>query len=106
MSTDRPVIGEIYYAPIALFSTVPLLFGERRGIVVNTPSQDVAVVYTTREAADAALADPIVWSPSNAQRARVARLRYRGLLAGTARLDFATDAERDAHRSAATEVRR
>lgn len=92
----RPEIGTEYFAPIALSSVQPIVWGEARGILVDEPSQSAGVVYSTREAADAALADPTVWAPSNAAHVRVARLRYRGVGAW-GRFDFADEAERTAH---------
>lgn len=96
----RPKNGATYYAPCSLASTRPLLFGQFHGVIVDDPSQEVAVVYTTREAADKAFSDRARWSERNAAKARVARLIFDG---GWFR--FADQAEADAHRAAADKTR-
>lgn len=71
-----PVVGAVYWAPVSLACvSVPLISGERRGVVVDTRTQDRAVVYSSRELAEAALADPAVWAPGNVERVRVAAIR-------------------------------
>ena len=83
----RPERGEVYFAPVAPDTVVPIVWGEHHGIVVDTPSQSVAVVYSTPELAAAALRDPAVWSPANAARVEIRALRYRGR-DGFARFDW------------------
>lgn len=71
-----PVIGAVYWAPVSLAcASVPLIYGERRGVVVDVRTQDRGVVYSSRERAEAALADPAIWAPGNAERVRVAAVR-------------------------------
>lgn len=91
----RPTKGTVYYAPVALGSTEPLVFGERHGILVDERSQSQAVVYSTRDTAEAAFADRAVWSENSARRTRIAAIRYVG--AGLQSFEFATEGERDAH---------
>lgn len=95
---QRPEVGAVYYAPVAVWESQPLVFGERRGLIVNTPSQDVGVVYTSRDAAAAALEDRSQWGERNASLVRVAGIRYRGI--GSPRFTWADDAERVAHDAA------
>lgn len=72
----RPVAGRVYWAPTAnSCESVPLIFGENHGVIVDGESQDVAVVYTTRELAEAALADPLRWHPNNVARVTVRPVR-------------------------------
>lgn len=54
----RPIPGVTYYAPIALASRWPLIFGERQGVIVDQPSHEQGVVYSTRAAAVRAFSDP------------------------------------------------
>lgn len=96
--TARPSVGELVFAPISLSSVTPIVFGEARGVVLDEPSQTQAVVYSTREAAEQALATPQLWHPNNARVARVAQLVYLGR--GRPCFTFATDEEADAHRRA------
>lgn len=97
---QRPQTGEEYFAPVSLSSTEPLVFGERRGVLVDTPSQTAAVVYSTRDAAEGALGDPAVWHPTNAAALRVARVRYLGAARLLTRFEFADEDERAAHLAA------
>jgi hypothetical protein len=97
---QRPTNGTTYFAPCSLASTRPLIFGQFHGVIVDDPSQQVAVVYTTRDAADKAFADRSQWSEKSAAHARVGRLIYEG---GWFR--FADQAEADAHRAAADNAR-
>lgn len=78
MTHARPQAQVTYYAPIALASLWPLIYGEHHGVIVDGPSQSQGVVYGTREAAEAALTNPAIWNPKNAQNARVAALTYQG----------------------------
>ncbi|UAJ81723.1 hypothetical protein IT072_20920 (plasmid) [Leifsonia sp. ZF2019] len=96
----RPKNGATYYAPCSLASNRPLLFGQFHGVIVDDPSQGAAVVYTTREAADQALADRDQWAEQNVGQARVSRLIFDG---GWFR--FADQAEAVAHRAAADQAR-
>lgn len=103
MQINRPKPGVTYYAPISLACLWPLVFGEYAGIVVDQPSQTVGVVYSTREAAEAAFADPTVWGDGNRKHARIAALTYRGtIMRGRGGFAFATEAEMVAHDQAAT----
>lgn len=71
----RPVVGETYYAPVLRIGAggaAPIVPGEYHGVIVDGVSQAVAVVYSTRERAEAALADPAVWHPANVARVYVA----------------------------------
>lgn len=95
---QRPSVGDVVFAPISLSSAHPLVFGEARGVLLDTPSQEQAVVYSTREAAEEALRHEPAWHPNNAHVVRVAELIYRGR--GVPRFEFATDEEADAHRRA------
>lgn len=73
---SAPQVGRVYYAPCSRASwRQPLVYGERYGFTLE-PSQDRAVLYATQEAAEAALADPGVWSPRNAESQRVSAVRY------------------------------
>jgi hypothetical protein len=92
---ERPTVGAVYFAPIHIATHQPLIMGERRGIIVDEPSQDCAVVYSTREAAAEALADPATWHPVNAAKYRIARVRYLG-----GSFAFADADEREAHTDA------
>lgn len=92
--TARPSVGDVVFAPISLSSAHPLVFGEARGVLLDEPSQEQAVVYSTREAAEAALGST-QWHPNNARAVRVAELVYRGR--GAPRFAFANDAEEALH---------
>lgn len=96
----RPEVGGEYFAPISLASSQPLVFGEARGFVVDTPSQSAAVLYTTREAAEQAIADPEQWAAGNLRWARLAHIRYLGHRVNGAQFEFVTEEEQAAHRRA------
>ena len=71
----RPVVGVTYWAPVMSGCVAaPIVAGEHHGVIVDGASQSVGVVYSTRERAEAALADPAVWHPVNAARMRVAEI--------------------------------
>lgn len=101
MSIHRPTPGSTYYAPIHLGSRYPLVFGEEHGLIIDQPTQALGVVYSTREAAEAALADLNTWSSENARYARIARLVYLGtIMQGRSGIAFATQEDADAHQAA------
>lgn len=103
MQTTRPVPGVTYYAPIALASRWPLIFGEGHGVIVDQTSQEQGVVYSTREGAATAFADPRVWGDGNAAYARLAALTYQGqLMPGRSGFAFATAREMTDHDHAVT----
>lgn len=79
VTITRPTVGETYWAPCSdACTSVPLIPGERHGFIVDTPSQAVAVVYSTRTLAELAFSDPTIWHPSNAARASVRAVTYMG----------------------------
>lgn len=99
----RPMPGITYYAPIALANRWPLIFGERQGVIVDQTSQEQGVVYSTREGAAAAFADPCVWGDGNDAHARLAALTYQGeLMPGRSGFAFATTREMTDHDHAVT----
>lgn len=103
MTHIRPQANVTYYAPIAVASRWPLIFGENWGVIVNGPSQDQGVVYSTREAAEDAFANPAVWGDGNRAYARVAALTYQGdIMQGSSGFAFATTEEMAAHDAAVT----
>lgn len=75
----RPTVGHVYYAPTSpACEPSPLVPGIAHGVIVDDPSQDVAVVYTTRERAESAMADPAQWHPDMAARYQVRAIAYTG----------------------------
>jgi len=75
---ERPVIGRTYYAPVQLDlcgGVVPIIAGEYHGVIVDGRSQDVAVVYSTRDRAERALRDVTVWHPDRAGTVQVMAVR-------------------------------
>ena len=85
---ERPVTGRVYWAPINIevSGAVPIVYGEHHGVVVDTPSQTVGVVYSSRERAVAAVSDPAVWHPSYLPHVTVCAIVARS----ARRFEFAT----------------
>lgn len=68
--------GRVYWAPTSLSSKSPLIPGEARGFLVDLPSQQRAVVYTSRELAEAAFYDERCWHPRLRPRFQIRAVRY------------------------------
>lgn len=79
-SIKRPEHGKIYFAPInAQYSSeYPIVYGQTRGSVVDMRTQQQAVVYSTRELAEEALADPAQWHPEVVKELTIRAVTPRG----------------------------
>lgn len=81
--------GQVYWAPTSLASNFPLIPGQSWGFLVDLPSHERAVVYTSRELAEAAFHNDSCWHPSIRPRFQVRAVRY----VGGSRFEWEPDAD-------------